>query len=85
VRISASCPACGSPLDTYNGVDDDAAPCTGSWAICEQCAEVLRVVRADSGALTLRRTTLLERSGPEAPPNLEQALRIVLARLPRRH
>lgn len=85
--IDAHCPACQTLLEDFRGVEDgERSPSVGAWAICVHCAEVLRVAAAsDDGALTLRRTTLAERSGAEAPDNLADALRVVLARLPHRH
>lgn len=63
----------------------NSPPRAGAWAICLHCAEVLRFADSATG-LTLRRTTLSERSGPEAPDGLEAALRIAVAKLvPRRH
>lgn len=86
MRIDTTCPVCDSRLEDFHSVDSsDRAPIDGAWAICVHCAEVLRFEHARAGALVLRRTTLAERSGPEAPDNLDDALRVVLARLPRRH
>lgn len=84
VNIDATCPSCAAQLGEFRAVDDaDRAPIDGAWAICVHCAEVLRFAQDDNGALVLRCTTLDERSGPEAPDNLDDALRVTLARLPR--
>lgn len=85
MSIDATCPVCQTLLEDFRRVDDscDREPSIGAWAICLHCAEVLRFAAERDGALTLRPTTLAERSGSEAPDNLDDALRIVLAGLPR--
>jgi hypothetical protein len=86
--MHARCPACGEWLQDFHCVDDSSRrPLAGAWAICVHCAEVLRFadsIDARGRGLTLRRTTLAERSSAEAPDALEHALRVVVARLPRR-
>lgn len=83
-----SCPACKEWLEDFRGVgvDSERPPRAGAWAICVHCAEVLRFADSidDRGrGLTLRRTTLAERSSAEAPDALDDALRVVVARLRR--
>lgn len=82
--IDAQCPVCCELLEDFRSVDTTRPPSAGAWAICCHCAEVLRFRTAPDG-LALRRTTLAERSSREAPTGLEDALRIVLAKLPSRH
>jgi hypothetical protein len=61
------CPEC------HRWVRHEPTARAGDWAICEHCTAVLRFAAGAQG-VTLRATTLDERSGAEAPDDLEAAV-----------
>lgn len=63
------CPECGFAIECSWAAGDTpvmAAPVAGDWTVCGGCAAALRF----DSSLRLRSTTIAERSGPDAPPEL---------------
>lgn len=72
-RPDARCPECGGSAVEASTLTFSRAPVVDDWIVCFYCSSILRVTPTG-----LRLTTLEERSGPDAPPELLQFVQAVL-------
>jgi hypothetical protein len=75
------CPHCSTRLDDVSPLAAaSVAPMVGDWSLCCECLSVLRFAPGPNGSLWLRSTTLAERSGPDAPDDLDHYIALLSCR-----